>query len=96
MTKQYDNENRGQIWGNKKKTKDTHPDFTGSINIEGREYYLDGWKRAPDAPATRPAMTFRVKPKDEDVNRVERFQQAVKASFPGDDDDYIPFAPEWR
>ena len=29
----YDNTNRGQIWGNDKKTTENHPDFKGSINL---------------------------------------------------------------
>lgn len=60
----YDNENRGSIWPNKRKTKDTHPDFTGTMNVEGREYFVDGWKRKEGASPNSPSMTFRVKPKD--------------------------------
>jgi len=45
----YDNTNKGQIWKNDKKTTDTHPDFKGSINIEGVEYWLSCWKRSPNA-----------------------------------------------
>ena len=31
--KQYDNSNRGSIWKNDKKEKETQPDYTGGINI---------------------------------------------------------------
>ena len=48
----YEKENRGSIWGNKRKTKDTHPDFTGTMNVEGREYFVDGWKRKEGASMT--------------------------------------------
>ena len=34
----YDNTNKGILGRNDRKTLDTHPDFSGSINIEGREY----------------------------------------------------------
>jgi hypothetical protein len=40
---QYDNTNRGIIAKNDRKEKDTHPDIKGSINVEGVEYWLDGW-----------------------------------------------------
>ena len=39
---EYDNVNRGQIWKNENRKTDTHPQFTGSINIEGKEYWLSG------------------------------------------------------
>ncbi len=61
---EYDNTNRGSIWKNERKTKDTHPDFTGSINVEGREYFFDAWKRKEGAGPKAPALTFKVKPKD--------------------------------
>jgi uncharacterized protein (DUF736 family) len=42
---EYDNTNRGVLFRNNRKEKDTHPDFTGSINIEGEDRWLDAWVR---------------------------------------------------
>jgi hypothetical protein len=64
MTKQYDNTNRGAIWKNDKKETDKHPDFTGSLNVDGHDYWVSAWKRRPDAPVTAPALSFSVKLKD--------------------------------
>lgn len=79
----YDNENRGSIWGNKRKTKDSHPDFTGTMNVEGREYFVDGWKRKEGANPNAPSMTFRVKPKDAaPEGHPDRFQTPVNRQRP--------------
>jgi hypothetical protein len=64
MSKQYDNTNRGSIWRNEKKETDTHPDFTGSLNVAGVDYWVSAWKRKEDAGPKAPALSFSVKPKE--------------------------------
>ena len=89
---QYDNTNRGSIWGNEKKEKDTHPDFKGSINVEGVEYWLSGWKRKPDANPKAPALSFSIQRKDSVPNtetRDDPFSDSPQAAQV--DDDQIPF-----
>lgn len=39
----YDNTNRWTLNKNDRKEKDTHPDYRGSINVDGVDYWLDGW-----------------------------------------------------
>lgn len=41
--KEYDNTNRGAIFRNNRKTTDKHPDMTGKINVDGKDYWLSGW-----------------------------------------------------
>tara|TARA_Y100000588_G_C14050844_1_gene837100 strand:+ start:310 stop:603 length:294 start_codon:yes stop_codon:yes gene_type:complete len=36
-------ENRGSIFVNDKKEKETHPDRRGDANIDGVEYWVAGW-----------------------------------------------------
>lgn len=40
---QYDNTNRGALFKNDRKTKDTQPGYTGSLNVDGVEFFLDAW-----------------------------------------------------
>ena len=60
----YDNTNRGSVWKNKRKEKDTHPDFTGSLNVDGVEFWVNAWRRKDDASPDSPALTFTVRPKE--------------------------------
>jgi len=51
-------DNRGAIWGNQKKKKDTHPDFTGNAMVDGVEYRVAAWKRKLNANPKAPSLTF--------------------------------------
>ena len=83
MPEQYDNTNRGAIWKNDRKETENHPDFKGSINVDGKDYWLSCWKRKPDANPNSPALSLSVTPKE----AVAKPQPAA-----GDDlDDIVPF-----
>jgi hypothetical protein len=85
---EYDNTNRGSIWKNDKKETDKHPDFTGSMNVEGVEYWVSAWKRKEAASPNAPALSFSVKPKE------QQQPGPNSQSMRGDDfrDDDIPFS----
>jgi hypothetical protein len=51
--------NEGAIWGNTRKEKDTHPDFTGNAVVDGVEYKIAAWKRRPDANPKAPSLKFK-------------------------------------
>ena len=65
----YDNTNRGSVWGNdKKKVEGANPnlpDFTGSINVDGKDYWISLWKRKADANPKSPALNISLTAKDE-------------------------------
>ena len=64
----YDNTNRGGLWKNKKHTQETHPDYTGKLNVNGTEYWLSAWiKKNKDGEKY---MSLQVKPKDENTGNV--------------------------
>ena len=38
-----ENKNSGALFKNDKKATEQHPDYTGNITIQGKEYYLSAW-----------------------------------------------------
>jgi uncharacterized protein (DUF736 family) len=59
---EYDNTNKGALFSVDKKETEKHPDYTGSVNIGGKEYWLSGWKnKAKDTGKTYLALTIKEK-----------------------------------
>lgn len=46
MMTQYDNTNTFILFPVKERKTDKHPEFTGTININGVEYWLNGYNKA--------------------------------------------------
>jgi len=43
-------EGSGSLFKNSRKTSDSHPDFTGSIMLDGKEHWFSAWvKESPKA-----------------------------------------------
>ena len=88
---QYDDTNKGQIWKNDQKQTDSHPDFKGSLNVDGKEYWVSAWKRSPDANPKAPALRFSIQAKEvkPQINQVQPNPADFQA--PDDLDQEIPF-----
>ena len=82
---EYDNSNKGSIWKNEKKTTDKHPDFTGSLNVNGVDFWVSAWKRKEGQSQKAPALSFAIKPKEEETP-----QKRTGGTFSQLDED-IPF-----
>lgn len=39
----YDNTNRGVLFREQEKKSDKSPDYTGKVDVDGKEYRLAGW-----------------------------------------------------
>ena len=57
---EYDNTNRGALFRGKKE-QESHPDYEGTINVEGKEYYLNAWLKT--SKNGNKFMSLSVKPK---------------------------------
>ena len=84
---EYDNTNRGQIWKNDDRKTETHPQFKGTVNVEGVEYWVSAWSRKPDANPKAPALSFSIKKKEDNVETTIDTDVVAQDSF----DDTIPF-----
>jgi uncharacterized protein (DUF736 family) len=58
----YDNTNKGVLFKNDRKENDKHPDYKGSINIDGAEFWLDAWINEARTSGKK-FMSLRIKPK---------------------------------
>ena len=60
----YDNTNRGACWLNDRKREGkSDPDYTGTLNVDGTDYFWSGWKNIRDGER-QPVLTFSVNKKN--------------------------------
>lgn len=81
---EYSNTNRGAIFKNDKKTAENHPDYKGSINVEGVEYWQSLWLKKD-----KNGKTFM----SQSITRKEEAPAAKpkQPAYQGDDDSDVPF-----
>lgn len=82
MAEKFDNTNSGALFTNKRKEKDTHPSFTGRINVDGKEYWLSAWGKTSRKGEKFLSLA---------VNPVEKTNSPDGPTDFDDFDDEIPF-----
>ena len=88
----YDNTNSGLLAKNKRKEKDTHPDYSGSVNVDGVEYGLSGWlKVGRDGSKMAGEKFFSLSLRRKDGQSAATPAPAAPAPAAPDFDDDIPF-----
>ena len=60
---EYDDTNRGAMFKNDRKETDRHPDMKGTLNVEGREYWVSAWKQT--SKAGKGYVSLSIQPKDD-------------------------------
>jgi hypothetical protein len=76
----FDNTNRGSLFSNKEAKKvETDPDFSGSINVAGAEYWLKGWTKIAKQSGNK-FISLSVRPKTEPKTELS------KSAAPFDDE----------
>lgn len=87
----YDNTNRGALFKNSRKEKDSQPDYRGSLNVGGTDYWISSWLQT--SKAGDKYMSLSVQPKDEQKAPTIAEKQASSGTVAkdADFDDDIPF-----
>jgi len=88
---EYDNTNTGILSRNERKEKDTHPDLSGSINVDGKEYWLSAWSKKGKSGKLEGKTFFSlsVKPKEmrEEAKREKPAKSQPQQAETFEDDD---------
>lgn len=87
-------DNSFAVFTNKRKESEKHPDYTGTVMIEGKEYWMNMWQNQAQSSGDT-YFSGSVKPKDASYEKPATAYVPPKAapasSFADDLDDEIPF-----
>lgn len=64
-------ENSGVLFKNDRREKETHPQLKGSINVEGRDYWLSAWTKKNDDGSFK-LISLSLQPKEERNQQADR------------------------
>lgn len=86
-------DNTGSLFRNNRKEKDTHPDYNGSVRIEGHDMWISAWLKEDKNGQKYFSLAF--KRKDGTAARpdpAQEFKAEAKRVFPDARlDDEVPF-----
>jgi hypothetical protein len=90
----YDNTNSGMMARNENLKTDKHPEFSGSINVEGVDYWLSAWvnEGKPGGKMEgRKYFSIKINRKENAVNSAGGVQRMERPSYGNIESDDIPF-----
>lgn len=57
----YDNNNRGGLWKNDRREKETHPQLKGQAEVDGKQYWVSAWTSNGDGNKPIVSLSFTLK-----------------------------------
>jgi len=81
----YDNTNTGSLFKNDKGDNEKRPDYKGSVNVDGVEYWLSAWIRTAGDNSKRAGekfMSLKLEAKEQQSAPLPKPQAAVDQSIP--------------
>jgi hypothetical protein len=64
MTREeYDNTNRFVLFWNEDKKTEKHPDYSGTLDVDGVQYFIDGWQKETQSGKTIVSGSIKLKEK---------------------------------
>jgi hypothetical protein len=84
----YDNTNRGVLFKADKQGNESRPDYSGSVNVEGVEYFFSGWIKTAGPNAKNPGTKFLSVAVEKKRVQPEPRREVPTPTF---DEDDIPF-----
>jgi len=91
MSEEYDNTNRGVLFKNDKKESDRHPDYTGTLNVNGVEHWFSAWIKTSKKGNKFMSLSLGAAKEAREAKPVQSPAQANNPGGYDDFDDDIPF-----
>lgn len=86
---EYDNTNRGVLFVNSQKKTEKSPDYSGSLDVNGIQYNIAGWKKQSKKGTTFLSLNVSLKPEIE--QKPPQVVPPMRQTDPDPFGDEVPF-----
>lgn len=85
---EFDDTNKGVLFQEQEKKSEKAPDYTGKLNVEGKEFRIAGWKRL--SKNGKPFLSLSVsEPQQQGYNRAKQVADGLRPEETKEDDGIV-------